>query len=501
MKRFSPYLLTLILFSYHFSATAQVTPADSSQLNYRLIGFSVPEKKGVTHYEFEISELADEYSTTETPVLIKKANTNHLIATVPQFGKSYKWKVNYYKRKKIIGSSTTYSFTTGNSQNVDTSRYRLRVTINNMPENNMYLFADGTRTLYDLEGNALWYLPDIPGVTNEKSSIRDIKVTSRGTITFLTEKNIYEISYNGKVLWQGPDDGTVSGGEAENYHHEFTRLANGHYMACGDERYWAAIPDDADADDKKYRKAKQIDGKYRIPVRCGTLMEYDTNGEVVWYWKSSQMFGDSFLLHADKSKAGRADPRTHLNGFYFDEKNNHIYLSFRDINSIIKIAYPSGEKVAIYGQYGSQATADGQSPFYGQHCCRINRKGELYFFNNNTVDGRDNDEPSSVMIVSKTAERAGHFDTAWAFSCDMDDSVKTVSGGGGSVYELKDGSILVSMGAVNRLFVVSKDKTVQWKAFIEARPADRWRGIPNYRSSVLESDDVLNKLLFAESSF
>src|SRR5690606_771226 len=124
------------------------------------------------------------------------------------------------------------------------------------------------------------------------------------------------------------------------------------------------------------------------------------------------------------------------------------------------------------------------------------RKGELYFFNNNTVDGRENDKPSSVMIVSKSAERAGHFDTSWAFSCDMNDSVKTMSGSGGSVYELKDGSMLVSMGAVNRLFVVSKDKRRIWNAFIEARPADRWRGIPNYRSSFLEGDDVLNRLLF-----
>ncbi|MBZ0099117.1 MAG: aryl-sulfate sulfotransferase, partial [Taibaiella sp.] len=406
----------------HLLTIAQVTPADSSVLNYRLIGFAVPEKKSVTHYEFEISELTDKHSTTETPVLIKKANTNRLIATVPQFGKFYKWKVNYYKRKKIMGSSATYSFTTGYSQYVDTSGYRLRVTINNMPENNMYFFADGTRVLYDLEGNALWYLPDIAGVTDEKSVIRDIKATSRGTITFLTENNIYEISYNGKLLWQGPDDGTVSGGDAENYHHEFTRLSNGHYMACGNENYWAAIPDDAD--DKKYRRVKEIDGKNRIPVRCGTLIEYDTNGKVVWYWKSSQVFGDSFLLYADRSKDGSINPRTHLNGFYFDEKNNHIYLSFRDINSIVKIAYPSGKKIATYGQYGTQATADGKTPFYGQHCCRINRKGELYFFNNNTVDGGENDKPSSVMIVSKSAERAGHFDTTWAFSCDMNDSVK-----------------------------------------------------------------------------
>ena len=502
MKRFITCLLTLIFTSCHLSIIAQVIPADSSILNYRLIGFSVPEQKGVTGYEFEVLQLtrSGTGAIVETSVFKKRTNTNRLIETVPQFGKTYKWRVNYYKRKKPAGSSDVYSFSTGYSRFVDTSKYRLRVTVNNMRNNARYVFADGSHALYNLEGEALWYLPDIPGVVDETSAIRDIKATNRGTITFLTENNIYEIDYRGKILWQGPNDGAVNGDKAEHYHHEFTRLSNGNYMVCGNETYWAAIPKDADADDNKYRHAKEIDGRYRIPVRCGTLIEYDNKGKVVWQWKSSLMFGDSFLLHADKSKDGSVDPRTHLNGFYFDEKKQNIYLSFRDINSIVKISYPSGKKLAAFGQYGGQTAADGKLPFYGQHCCRVNRKGELYLFNNNTVGNLEKGDASTVIIASESREQKEYFDVNWEFSCDMNDSVKTVSSSGGSVYELHDGLMLVSMGAVNRLFIVAGNKELRWNAFIEAKPVDHWRGVSNYRSSILEDDTILGQLLFAETN-
>ena len=87
------------------------------------------------------------------------------------------------------------------------------------------LFFDNTRTLYNMSGEPLWYLPIIKGVSDSNiGAIRDIKLTDEGTITFLTPKNIHEIDYFGNVLWSGPNDGGVSGDTVEQYHHEITRL-------------------------------------------------------------------------------------------------------------------------------------------------------------------------------------------------------------------------------------------------------------------------------------
>lgn len=497
MNRFLTRLLTVIFINCHLISMAQVTPANRSVLNYRLIGFSVPEQEGVTEYEFEVSEfiITDTGTSIAKPVFTKKSNSNRLIGKVPDFGKTYVWKVNYHTKQGLSKTSDLYRFTTGENLFIDTSRYRLRVT-HNLRKDNLYIYADGLRALFDMNGDPLWYLPDIPGIVDSGTTVRDLKVTSQGTITFITENGIHEIDYAGNLLWQGPDDGVVSGDKTERYHHEFTRLTNGKYMVCGNEIYWIALPDNAIDELQQYRRVKKMNGKYYTPTECGTIIEYDENKKVTWYWKSSEMFGNDYLLHANPPTDGTVDTRTHLNGFYFDEEKKNIYLSFRDISSIVKIAYPSGEKLAAYGRYGGQVSTSGLL-FYGQHSCRINRNGELYFFNNNSVRNPDPEKVSSILVLKEPAKATEELQTIWKFTCDIDTVTRPVSGSGGNVYELNDGAIMASMGSVNRIFIVTKDKKIEWNAFVEARLVKEWQAISNYRASVIEDDNILNRLVYS----
>jgi len=105
-----------------------------------------------------------------------------------------------------------------------------------------YIYLDGSRTLYDLNGNPVWFLPAKDGM-----EIRDMKITPQGTITYLNGSDIYDVNYDGNILWKGPNTSVVNGDSIEHYHHEFTRLSNGHYMVLGYKKLGASANKTSDS--------------------------------------------------------------------------------------------------------------------------------------------------------------------------------------------------------------------------------------------------------------
>ncbi len=131
-----------------------------------------------------------------------------------------------------------------------------------------------------MEGLPVWYLPDIEGINGEEYNPRDIKITQHGTLTFLFEnRGAYEINFKGDVLWKAPRKNDVTNDTAENYHHELTRLANGHYMVMGnDYALWSKdaapgpgsnviFPDEQTDSSADYSSFQHVD--------FGTIVEYD----------------------------------------------------------------------------------------------------------------------------------------------------------------------------------------------------------------------------------
>ena len=501
MNRFLLLLLTLI-FSCQFTTYAQVTPASRSTVNYRLVGFSVPEQKGVTTYEFEVFEyvITDSGTTLEKQVIKQKAKKNRLIATVPKFGTTYTWKVNYYTNEKKTGSSELYRFATSYSKKTDTSLFRFRVLTKNKTYKDLLFFSDNTHALYNLEGEPIWFVPDIPGIVDEKVRLRDLKITNDGTITFLTDSAICEIDYHANVLWVIKKTDTITG----DFHHEFTKLPNGHYMVCGRENITRAIPEKYIKDTLLYKNVVDV-GKqgnqyfYKFP--CGTLIEYDSARNVVWQWKASEHFTDDDFFKK-LSITGILNPNTHMNSFYFDDKKKVIYISYRDINRISKIDYPGGNILMEYGEnYTNSVKIKGHDLFYSQHHATINSDGDLMLFNNNIIaktDGKVTENKiSSVLVLEEPYNQLEDIKVKWEFSCNMDTLTSSHTLIGGSAYELSDKNILVCMGNVNRVFIASKGKTILWDALSESKNEDNtWKPIGNYRISPFHSSNNLETAIY-----
>lgn len=517
-------ILPLIIFvALTATGRAQVKPGEGDILNYRLAGFSVPAVANTEKYIFEVSE----YTSTGTEeiftnTIIQTSDSNKTIIMLPAFNKAYAWRVTYQNAKGKKGKPSPYHyFKTGNSIFIDTAKYRLHIVDSAKHHDEIYVILDYIPVIYDLKGSPIWYMPSTPTFKYEGFQLRDIKANKDGTFTGTANEEAFCIDYNGKIIWEGPNDGKVSGDTSEFYHHELTKLSNGNYMVASHQYTMRKIPPNVKIDKEKYLDVttdptaeqstfqKRKDGYYRR-LTLSNIIEYNSKGEVVWYWKSIDHFNDKdFFVH--RSQGMLTD--MHMNSFFFDEDKKAIYISFRNINEIIKISYPSGKILKRYGAiWEKDSLVENERLFVGQHCVQVSPSGEVYLFNNNTTGRlRGNNgalEDTSVNIppvklisyvekYKETNSKTG-LEPIWKFSCDIDTFTEGGTGVGGSVIMMDDGCILTCVGGAGRVFIVSPEKKVIWNAVPQIyQNASGWFTTGQYRAFYIKKKD-LEKFIFKE---
>ena len=426
---------------------------------------------------------------------------------MPYWGKQYTWRlVTFNKDHKEIKDSLHHFGTILNPE-MDTAIERLRIIQAAKNHKDALVFLDKNKGLYNMSGQPVWFLP---GNIFLKVDVRDLKLSPFGTITFLVKDQAYEINYDGDILWKGPDNGKVSGDSSEHYHHEFTRLANGHYMILGDEGLrWT--PELIAVKDCKTLKAidNKIANNYPDIHKSmfGTLIEYDEKGNVVWDWKSSCYFVSSDLIYEDSAK-----PQTkkfvdvHANAFYFDEKRKVIYIGFKNISRIIKIKYPEETVMDTYGEiYKPGVPKTGNGLFCGQHSISVTHAGDLLVFNNNLCCAGPSPFPPKLMVMKEVADAGkSKLKKCWEYQCTTDDNGATNNNfhalfmSGGDVKELKDNSLFVCMGGTySKIFILNRNKEISWSAIPEVylQTEKRWSALPQYRANIIEGAADIQKLV------
>jgi len=484
---------------------AQIMPAERSSLNYRLVGFSFPCADQGAGCSIEIARGSfDTASQFDKNIVLKQeCSSGKAIIEVPAFGCEYTWRTVFARRQDTVKSGLFHFSVTG-SISADTSNSRVRVVKNTGEYKDNYFFVDATSTLYDMDGNPVWYLH------HKNETVRDLKVSQQGTITCEIAENAIEVNYNGDTLWHGPEKVTVSGDTSEHYHHEFTRLANGHYMVFGQEHVAWRLPFyKRDPASKVYQHNiyKDSCGDYYEKLHFATLIEYNERGDVVWHWKSSEFFSTTSLYTTTAADGSFKVNDVHQNSFFFDEQRNVIYISCRDLSTILKVKYPEGTVLETYGPMCKANAGDGEKMlFNGQHSCKLSKDGYIYLYNNNSC--QRNDTPS-IVVLKEPGSRHRGLQKAWEYKC-ADETLdvftpmsfvareKSVPGlstltSGGNVMELPDGSLFVSMGEpFGKLFIVDKEKNVHWRATLEARDDKKktWTRLQTYRATIISRSQL-----------
>ncbi|MCW3122195.1 MAG: hypothetical protein JWQ38_1687 [Flavipsychrobacter sp.] len=487
------WLLVLLIGALSSHSYAQITPAEGSRLNYRIIGFSFPAGQSVPGYNLEIAEgnwnnSVDFRAHASIKIASKK---NRLIAEVPAFGKQYTWRVVY---NSPATASQLYHFTTDTLRAASTDRARVIVKSNSNKYPHSYILMGSCNTMFDMNGNPVWFLPadSIHGL--------DMKVSPTGTLTFINGGDAYEVNYAGKKLWTADNktDTAVDSASGFDFHHEFTKLSHGRYFGLVTRKF----------NDKPLPVIGEKRLRFFPPFDNTSIAELDSNGNITWAWDCTE-----YIHRSDVNKLLLRYPKlrieTHENACFFNEKDSIIYLGTSGISRIVKIKYPSGKVLNEYGnKYVAPSSASDSSAeslmkefqqlangsqFCFQHTLQHSADGFLYIYDNNRTS--DKLKPRQTPAVLKMKESHGHLEKIWDFDCAhvIENTGKQGNGGGGNIVLLPDNSVFVSTNnPYNYLFIINDKKAILWKAIAEQYdPATgEWKPRATYRASIITQQQL-----------
>ncbi len=479
MNKLSLLLIALLIITGN--VYAQVLPKEGSKLNYRLIGFSPFPDLPHENYAIQVAggDVSSDIAFKKNIIKTVACKTSRAVIEVPSFGKHYTWRVVTFKGHAIKSLSKLYHFETAEINGLDSSSLRIRVTKPSAKYGNAYVLLDGNKAMYDMQGKLVWYLPG----NQDNENVRDLKVSPQGTFTFLSNDNAIEMNYDGTVRWKGPNDGKVSGTNKEQYHDAFTRLGNGHYMVLGNE----TVP---------VKSSSSAAGMQQVPF--GTVIEYDEYGKVMWSWKASDYFQSSDLAGYVRENGISTTGLPHMNenAFFFDEKEQVLYVSFQNISRIVKIKYPEGTVLNEYGEKYKSGAPVRNGLYCNQHACKRSAVGCLFLFNTNGCN------PGGLPKIKKLTEPVNKNEPlkkVWEYTCSVDRGVPARFPIEGSVSELADQSLFVCMGTgYSKLFIVDSNKEVLWSALPEQWSAaeHKWVSAPQYGASIISDPAQIEQLVF-----
>ncbi len=492
--------LLLAILPLVIESKAQIKPENGSCISSRIVGFSFPDEAYSGSYMLEVvkGRVPDDAAfNAAEKIAVINTKDSRVIAELPSFGAVYTWRVTpIAKRNTSEKKGSLYMFKVASLPDEATS-FRFRVITKAKSHKNAYVFLDATHTLYNMEGEPVWFVPSDLLTTDEKV-ISDLKMSPQGTVTFINEGDgvPQEISYDGKLLWTARNIKGVKRGE---FHHDFGRLKNGNYMAIRyNASYWL-LPGKQDS---KSVNGEIIDSSLYQQVPFSTIVEFDSNYKKVWEWREADYF-----LHSDVHDMIREDSTfdvdPHINAFYMDDRTGHLYLSYKNINRILKVKYPEGYVVNSYGPVYSGSEASLSNKLYcGQHSCKTDEKGHLYLFNNNACSGKSYPK---LILMSQPDSGSTELQKQWEFICDAEilplSELQHINfAKGGNIVTLSDGSVFASLNAPYSLvFIVDKNKKVQWSALPEmgGGEGEKWKVSRLYRASIIDSKADLERFIWS----
>ncbi len=469
-----------------------------------MVAFRWPAFAGKAQYTLEIARgiIDDKTQFARAKIVTKRTASHEAAVMLDSFSCDYTWRV-FVAGAKPLPEAGFHHFRTGMQGEFGASNLRLRVIHNTGKLKDGLIFSDGAKAIFDMRGKLVWHLPRQNGFITPQANIADMKLSPQGTITFLlNEKAAYEVDFGGNTLWTAPAAGSPEG--SPSYHHEFTRLQNGHYMVFGSEFIYTRHNPDTSKGAPLYQfsegapfadKGGEVD---YFPY--STLLEYDETGRVVWKWRQFDYLKQSDLYYQCPSymRGNSYDP--HPNAFAFDEAHNNIYISFKNVSRVIKIKYPEGTVTASYGEQFKRGVREKGNPlFNGQHGVKQLKNGMLAVYNNNVFDSI----ALPKITVMKEPAAGGALQKVWEYTCNYEGigghPLKTVGfTRGGNVQELPGGMYFVSMNLpFGKVFIVDQHKQIVWSAVFEHWNVERqeWEMQAGYRCSVVADQTAIERMV------
>lgn len=264
-----------------------------------------------------------------------------------------------------------------------------------------------TVVLLDHEGNLHWWFqhgntPDMRGDIDVRTVPEGVLIG--GTNIVEKDKNVPPILVNwkGEILWKG---------KITNHHH-IHRTSEGNYMfLIVEERYFKHL---------------------NITLVGDVIVEYNPESDrVVWKWH---------LFDHVRPEVRRRD-WSHCNTIEPDPRDENLYLSARNLNSIFKINRKTEKIVWRFGEDGNFDISP-EDRFYQQHSPEIQSNGNLLLFDNGTSRPKGMGGEYSRALELCLDEESMKAEAVWSWRNSPDLFTPIW----GDADRLKNGNILITFG-------------------------------------------------------
>lgn len=478
MTRYFSCIAALLVLSSHL-ALAQVVPQEGSTLSGVLVGFFDPSFSGPADAVLEVAMGSYKDLTSFRRANSTKAqySAKGTVVTLPAFDKDYTWRLVSAGDSKL--SARLHHFSVAG---VPAYARDVQVRIDKpLPSSaQSYFFLDCTRGLYNTNGEPVWFVPEhiVPG-----GVVENLTFTSSGTITFLHRFRFYEISYGGRLYRRIPARDSMDQ-ILEGVHHDAVKLNNGHVVAIGNEVAYVGVKDAQIVADPVFSAGLER-------TNLETIREFDGDGKVLWEFSLMPWLRKT-RLNEWQMADGKPRVGVHVNAFCFDEQREFLYVGCRDINSILKVAYPSGKVVSVIkGAAGFSEPRAPASLFCEQHALRSRGK-EIYVFNNN---GCRREQGAQLVILEQPDSQNANAIKVWEYG--LEQTPRQGKNRGGNVELIGDRQFFISAGMPwNELLLIDRDKDIRWRAFIErAGRAGIAEPFGTYRASFIPQGRPVQELI------
>ena len=477
MQRVLVYIgLVSIMFSQDFR------PSNLSTLSKTQILFNWPQVPNADSYVLTITDLSTGLSDT----IIDSFRLS--IYSDLTWGKSYRWQVCGNNEDNLIFCFDSLYFSIADLPN----NFPNNISLIELNENeytpglNLIDFRDiGFSAALDKNGEPIWF-SDV----DENVKFCVIQMFPNGNIggtgwegQFYNSG--YEVELNGEIIFDTPIDGL---------HHDFIKTSTETYF--GLFKIFATLPSPPEC----------AGCEDMILWRGDKVIEFDQDGNTIWEWNMFDHIPIEEYNPYDASHwNGTYLDWSHTNSVHYDELENTIYLSIRNISRIIKIDYESGEIIWSMGDQNFMLDPDFPDEINNsrQHNAIKIENGNILFFDNGAhkspqysrcVEVEINEETPSAVVVWEYVLPNYMFTSSNA-ECDR----------------LENGHTLISTGSSGNLLEINENDEIVWHVNVKLNSAlvkiMRNERIPNLYPSAFSilihalTGDIADPRVVVDSTF
>jgi len=440
-------IITLLLITAaRTNALNSLTPTDGRSIYSKYVLIAWEQVSSAEFYQLQICKPNGESPFDEPEVDLFDSTHAIIVKSGLDFGNEYLWRTRAF----LTTGDTSIWSETNHFQIVelpDSVRNAYEISMHMPDQVSPGIIVSspfGVPNGFENDGEVVWFLPGETHWTN-----------GQWALSQLPNGDWVSIHHHGIRIFNIENDTLLflRSNPQVNIHHDVVLKSDGNFFAIKYASQWVVTDGDS------------------LMWRSDDIIEMNPNNEIVWIWRT---FDHLSLDDFDPDELATVPPRgvfdwTHSNACYFNESENAIYLSIRNLSRIVKIEYPSGNIIWQMGRDMPSGDVDfgHDLDFHRQHSPEIQEDGSLLLFDNHWILGGDNDF-SRVMQIGINPDGEDQCWIEWTYDTPF---ARTQ----GDVDRLPNGNILINPGGYFHFYELTPERELVW----EADPVIR---VGNYRA-------------------